>query len=72
MDHVVVAIYFVGFLFWIFFHAWLFKGDHMPFWKMSFNIVITYVVLLGLFLWTSELVVQGIDAMTNRCIGTGC
>ena len=81
MDHVVVAIHFVGFLGWF---AWLLtqsdKADPtlgstaFPQQLLAGLILgtVSYALLLTLFYGASWLVVQGIDAMINRCIGTGC
>ena len=85
MVHVVIAIYFVGFLGWF---AWWFtaleqanKDPDSDFSHASwttqgfvtlFMAAISYAFLLALFLGASWLVHRAIDALYPACIGTGC
>ena len=85
MDHVVIAIYFVGFIGWF---AWCLttldqanKDPDSDFSRASlttklfitlFMAAISYAFLLALFLGASWLVHRAIDALYPSCIGTGC
>ena len=72
MDHVVVAIYFVGFLFWTWAFGNIFKeqfwelveertGFRIKAWSYALSVIISYAFLLGMFLGASWLVAQGLD-----------
>ena len=76
MDHILVAIYFVGFLFWIWAFGDMLKeefwveveeatGFRLKAWSYAFGVIISYAVLLGLFLGAAWLVNLGIETMTS-------
>ena len=79
MDHVVVAIYFVGFLFWTWAFGNIFKeqfwglveertGFRIKAWSYALSVIISYAFLLGMFLGASWLVHLAIEAIDPPCI----